>query len=182
MGRPIKPGLSVSVIAVCIRPLADGLEVVLAMGPFGPWARVSDGVIKECRPQGDPKRRLFRAMTWEARGIYESRVGNRTRTFHAPLCLAAMFSHVPGKDEQLVRYSGYYINVCRGKRKAIGEDDSEDLRGGSLDLPQMQRSHAEPAFIEDQEVIRKIFLISIDTGGSAPWCRDERVSGSTGSC
>jgi hypothetical protein len=26
-------------------------------------------------------------------------------------------SHVPNKGEQMVRYYGYYSNVCRGQRK-----------------------------------------------------------------
>ena len=31
--------------------------------------------------------------------------------------LLPMCSHVPNRGEQIVRYYGYYINVCRGKRQ-----------------------------------------------------------------
>ena len=33
-----------------------------------------------------------------------------------------MCSHIPNKGEQMVRYYGYYSNVCRGQRKKINED------------------------------------------------------------
>jgi hypothetical protein len=59
----------------------------------------------------------------EAQVIYESRDGKRTKTFDALEQPAAMCSHVPNKVEQMVRYYGYYSNVCRGKRKAREEDD-----------------------------------------------------------
>ena len=53
-------------------------------------------------------------------------------TFDALEWLAAMLgpskqcedgcSHVPNKGEQMVRYYGYYSNVCRGQRKKANED------------------------------------------------------------
>ncbi len=33
-----------------------------------------------------------------------------------------MSSHVPEKGEQMVRYYGYYSNVCRGRRKKLNQD------------------------------------------------------------
>mgnify|MGYP001062314140 CR=1 FL=1 len=42
---------------------------------------------------------------------------------HALEWLAAMFSHVPNKGEQKVRYYGYYSNVVRGKQKKADTDD-----------------------------------------------------------
>ena len=33
-------------------------------------------------------------------------------------CGHVMCSHVPTKDEHMVRYYGYYSNLCIGKRKA----------------------------------------------------------------
>ncbi len=33
-----------------------------------------------------------------------------------------MSSHVPEKGEQMVRYYGYYSNVCRGRRKKQNQD------------------------------------------------------------
>jgi hypothetical protein len=44
------------------------------------------------------------------------------KTFDALEWLAAMCSHVPNKGEQMVRYYGYYSNVCRGQRKKANED------------------------------------------------------------
>jgi len=36
--------------------------------------------------------------------------------------LAAMSSHIPDKGEQMVRYYGYYSNVCRGRRQKEDQD------------------------------------------------------------
>jgi len=44
------------------------------------------------------------------------------KIFDALEWLAAMCSHVPNKGEQMVRYCGYYSNVCRGQRKKANED------------------------------------------------------------
>jgi len=33
-----------------------------------------------------------------------------------------MTSHIPEKGEQMVRYYGYYSNVCRGRRKKQNQD------------------------------------------------------------
>ena len=37
--------------------------------------------------------------------------------------LAAMCSHVPNRGEQMVRYYGYYSNVCRGNRQQENRDN-----------------------------------------------------------
>jgi hypothetical protein len=116
----------------------------------------------------------------ESRVIYQSRDGNRAKTFDALEWLAAMCSHVPNKGEQMVRYYGYYSNVCRGKRKAKGEDDSlptvlqpEEASSAPsrkewarmiqkiyevdpLTCPKCNGAMRILAFIEDQDVIRKI--------------------------
>ncbi|MBW1668186.1 MAG: transposase, partial [Deltaproteobacteria bacterium] len=116
----------------------------------------------------------------EAQVIYESRDAKRTKTFEALEWLAAMCSHVANKGEQMVRYYGYYSNVCRGKRKAKGEDDSlptvlhPDKESSApsrkewarmiqkiyevdpLTCPKCNGAMRILAFIEDQEVIRKI--------------------------
>ncbi len=42
--------------------------------------------------------------------------------FNALEWLAAMTSHIPEKGEQMVRYYGYYSNVCRGRRKKQNQD------------------------------------------------------------
>jgi len=50
----------------------------------------------------------------ESKVIYESKDGKEQRAFEALEWLAAMCSHIPEKGEQMVRYYGYYSNVCRG--------------------------------------------------------------------
>jgi hypothetical protein len=54
---------------------------------------------------------------------YQSKDGNKTKTFDALEWLAAMCSHVPNRGEQMVRYYGHYSNVKRGKRKKEDRDD-----------------------------------------------------------
>jgi len=39
-----------------------------------------------------------------------------TRVFDALEWLAAIYSHVPDKGEQMVRYYGHYSNKSRGRR------------------------------------------------------------------
>ena len=59
----------------------------------------------------------------ESKVLYQSKDGNKTKTFDALEWLAAMCSHVPNRGEQMVRYYGYYSNVLRGKRKKEEQDD-----------------------------------------------------------
>jgi hypothetical protein len=60
--------------------------------------------------------------------IYESKACPRHRSGNAQKekvfdALEAMSSHVPDKGEQMVRYYGYYSDVCRGKRKRQNQDE-----------------------------------------------------------
>ena len=90
-----------------------------------------------------------------------------------------MCSHVPNKEEQMVRYYGHYSNVSRGKRK---KQDQDGLIPSILEPDGLFREHrrnwarliqkiygADPlmcpicqgrmrilAFIEDPEIIKKI--------------------------
>jgi Putative transposase len=57
-----------------------------------------------------------------AKVIYRSKDGKSENIFDAIERLAAMCSHVPNKGEQMVRYYGYYSNVCRGQRKKTDTD------------------------------------------------------------
>ena len=69
----------------------------------------------------------------ESKVVYRSKDGKSEKTFDALEWLAAMpacacphadrCSHVPNKDEQMVRYYGYYSNVSRGKRKKENQDE-----------------------------------------------------------
>ena len=54
--------------------------------------------------------------------VYQSKDGKERKAFDALEWLAAMCSHVLGKGEQMVRYYGYYSNVCRGKRRKENQD------------------------------------------------------------
>jgi len=51
----------------------------------------------------------------EVKVIYESKHGKEEKTFDVFEWSAAMCSHVSIKGEQMVRYYGYYSNVCRGR-------------------------------------------------------------------
>ena len=59
----------------------------------------------------------------EAKVIYNSKNGNKTKVFDALEWLAAMCSHIPNRGEQMVRYYGHYSNVSRGKRRNKQADD-----------------------------------------------------------
>jgi len=56
--------------------------------------------------------------------VYRPKDGSEEKVFDAPVSstgqalewLAAMCSHIPDRGEHMVRYYGYYSNVCRGKR------------------------------------------------------------------
>lgn len=56
-------------------------------------------------------------MREESKVVYKAKKGGETKTFDALDWLAAMCSHVPNRGEQMVRYYGWYSNVCRGKRQ-----------------------------------------------------------------
>lgn len=111
--------------------------------------------------------------------VYHSKDGSREKTFDALEWLAAMCVHVPDKGEQMVRYYGYYSNVARGKRQKAGCDNAEAyVLEPQLTDKAFRKSWArliqkiyevDPlvcpacggamrviAFIEDQDVIRKI--------------------------
>ena len=57
--------------------------------------------------------------------IYKSKSGSDTKEFDAIDFIASICSHIPNKNEQMVRYTGYYSNVCRGRRKKQGTTESE---------------------------------------------------------
>jgi hypothetical protein len=111
--------------------------------------------------------------------IYQSKDGKDEKVFDALEWLAAMCSHVPNKGEQMVRYYGYYSNVSRGKRKRDDQDDlipsilepegtSREYRKNwarliqkiykvdPLTCPKCQGRMRIIAFIEDEEIIKKI--------------------------
>lgn len=53
----------------------------------------------------------------KARVIYQSKDGKTTKTFYALDWLARLSTHIPYKNEQMVRYYGFYSNKSRGMRK-----------------------------------------------------------------
>ena len=55
-----------------------------------------------------------------SRVIYKSRTGNDTKELDATDFIASITSHIPNRNEQTIRYNGYYGNVCRSKRKKQG--------------------------------------------------------------
>ena len=58
-----------------------------------------------------------------AKVIYQSKDGNRSKTFDAVDWLAQLVTHIPNNGEQMVRYYGFYSNQSRGLRKKVGTDD-----------------------------------------------------------
>jgi hypothetical protein len=115
----------------------------------------------------------------ESKVLYRSKDGNNEKTFDALEWLAAMCSHVPNKGEQMVRYYGYYSNLCRGRRKKADQDrlvpcilqPKESSKGyrknwarliqkiyevDPLTCPKCHSRMAIIAFIEAEEVIEKI--------------------------
>jgi len=114
----------------------------------------------------------------ESKVVYKSKDGKDERAFDSLEWLAAMCSHVPNKGEQMVRYYGYVSNVSRGKRKKgdsdelipsiLQPDSSKEYRKNwarliqkiyevdPLTCPKCQGQMRILAFIEDEEVIKKI--------------------------
>jgi hypothetical protein len=58
----------------------------------------------------------------ETGSCYRSKDGKKENVFDVLEWLAAMCSNVPNEGEQMVRYYGYYSNVCRGQRKKADTD------------------------------------------------------------
>jgi len=111
--------------------------------------------------------------------VYKGKDGRRQKSFDALEWLAARCSHVPNKGEHMVRYYGYYSNVSRGKRQKTGDDAAmayilepplpdktfrknwarliqKIYEVDPLVCPACRGEMRVIAFIEDQEVIRKI--------------------------
>jgi hypothetical protein len=117
-------------------------------------------------------------LSESSRVIYKSKDGKGTKEFDVLDFIASICSHIPNRNEQMVRYVGFYSNVCRGKRKKQGraesdyviEDDSYN-KGCSkswarlikkiyevdpLTCPKCGGDMRIIAFIEDYNVIKKI--------------------------
>jgi len=115
----------------------------------------------------------------DSKVIYQCKDGKEEKVFDALEWLAAMCSHVPNKGDQMVRYYGYYSNVSRGKRKKQDQDgmlpsilepdgSSKEYRRNwarliqkiyevdPLTCTKCQGKMRIIAFIEDEEVIKKI--------------------------
>jgi len=115
----------------------------------------------------------------ESKVIYKSKDGRQQKAFDALEWLAGMSSHIPDRGEQMVRYYGYYSNVCRGRQQKEDQDglipyiieqeeNSKQYRKNwarliqkiyeidPITCPQCQGTMKVVRFIEDQEVIEKI--------------------------
>ena len=94
--------------------------------------------------------------------IYKSKSGNDTKEFDAVDFIASLCSHIPNKSEQMVRYVGYYSNVCRGKRRKQGMVESDCVIEDEGDAKAANKSWAR--------LIKKIYevdpLTCINCGGS----------------
>jgi hypothetical protein len=114
----------------------------------------------------------------DSKVIYKSNSGNDTKEFDAVDFIASITSHIPNRNEQTVRYFGYYSNVCRGRRKKKGRVESDYVIADDsynkgcnkswarlikkiyevdpLVCPKCKGSMRIIAFIEDYKVIKKI--------------------------
>jgi hypothetical protein len=114
----------------------------------------------------------------DSKVIYKSKKESETKEFDAVDFIANIASHIPNKNEQMVRYLGYYSNVCRGRRKKQGACESDCVieddgcaKGANkswsrlikkiyevdpLICPKCKGQMRIIAFIEDYRVIRKI--------------------------
>ena len=110
--------------------------------------------------------------------IYKSKNGNDSKEFDAIDFIACLVSHIPNKCEQMVRYNGYYSNVCRGRRKkdsACESDfvlqDDKYTKGANKSWAKLIKKiyEVDPlicpkcggdmriiAFIDDYKIVRKI--------------------------
>lgn len=78
-----------------------------------------------------------------AKVIYQSKDGRTSKTFGAMDWLAQLTTHIPGKNEQMVRYYGYYSNKSRGLRRQAGrEDDVPALIDSDLSAAEFRRNWA----------------------------------------
>jgi hypothetical protein len=59
----------------------------------------------------------------EGEVVYTSKDGRTSKSFPALEWLANLYSHIPNRGEQMVRYYGWYSNVSRGKRQKEGRDN-----------------------------------------------------------
>ncbi|MBE3102100.1 MAG: transposase [Firmicutes bacterium] len=57
--------------------------------------------------------------------MYKSKDKTDSKEFDAVDFIASLASHIPNKSEQMVRYLGFYSNVCRGKRKKNNIDEAD---------------------------------------------------------
>lgn len=57
-----------------------------------------------------------------AKVVYGSKDGRIQKTFDALDWLALLITHIPNKNEQMVRYFDYYSNKSRGLRTKAGKD------------------------------------------------------------
>ena len=61
----------------------------------------------------------------QSKVIYKSKNGSDTKDFDVIDFIASLASHIPNKNEQMVRYNGYYSNASRGRRKKEGTCESD---------------------------------------------------------
>lgn len=111
------------------------IELILAWRHSGFNVYCSDRIYpKEARSMENLARYIIRAsfsqerlsyISEASKVIYKSKNGNDNKEFAAVDFIASIASHIPNKNEQMVRYMGFYSNVCRGRRKKQGTAESE---------------------------------------------------------
>ena len=71
-------------------------------------------------------------MASDSRIIYKSKDGKGTKEFDVLDFIASITGHIPNKNEQMLRYYGFYSNVCKGRRKKRGMSESDYVIEGVL--------------------------------------------------
>jgi hypothetical protein len=84
------------------KKIDDHFTVMNFRNPIAPGASVSGFIFSDDSSDGT------------AKVVYESKDGRTQKTFDALDWLALLTTHIPNKNEQMVRYYGYYSNKSRG--------------------------------------------------------------------
>ena len=124
---------------------------------------------------------IEKSNDYSAQVIYKAKDGKSKQTFDALDWLAMLTTHIPNKNEQTIKYYGFYSNKKRGQRIKNGLDGKiENIISSDVSKKAFRKSWArliqkvyktDPlicpeckgemkiiAFIEDLQVIRKILV------------------------
>jgi hypothetical protein len=85
----------------------------------------------------------FESKDGEAKIIYKGKKDGTIKTFDALDFLAQLTTHIPNKNEQMVRYYGDYSNKSRGLLKKERENCEKDQQPGIFEILEPSLSSKE---------------------------------------